>query len=815
MAQEVTDPELLKILNGGSTPAPTPAPTRAPGVIRGAPKPEDPPKPNEPPSGYRWGPNGTLVPIPGGPADKPAGDAKDNGKIGALDSVVGQINRVQELYNAGIRDENFKNLWGALDNFGPTAGQFNSAGAGLGDQGMAAFKVPGAGPQSDADAARFVQANQPTASDWDTAIEEKLRTLRARVDANRKALGLPPAQWTGLNDSKQPADTPPPMMPPAGTGGGQPMAPVQGNMRAVDNPELANKAFAMWRSGKSLDEISAYVQSQGYGPIIPNQETLDYARKHPGWNPFSATKYEPVSTFEKAITTTFGNDPYGVAGYGIGAGQFLSGNTLDNLAADPERARLAMDVAAQQSPTGTALGTVSGGVLGSILGEVALARAGMAPGVARSLIADTGYGAANGAGMADAQGQSRTANALLGAVYAGGGNIAGRTVGRGVNAFGRGVQNSATRSTINNVGDLTVGQVYGQSGRVGGALRGVEDRLSGLPIVGDSINAARARSFESFNAKAFDKALEPIGQKLSGEVGADALNAANMKVQQAFKDALDGKSVVADQPFVNEITQATMKAMSIGRVGPELSENIADILGPHMQQGKNGITGEEMQIISQELRALKAAYKKSEPAMYKRISAAIDSTENAIFGMFRRQAPDVVPKYNAAKQAYRRVSILADAQLAAKNQPDNMVTPAQLNAADAANAKKYEGSIKAASGQRQFRDLAEPAQAVLPNKVPDSGTAGRLLVAGAGVGGVVGGGSAVASGDPTQVGSGAGTGLMLSAIFMGAYTKAGQRILTKPGRGTPALTDPRIQRILSKLGAATGAVSLPESSPAP
>jgi hypothetical protein len=786
------------------------------GPVYGAPPKPD--KPNEPKTTWREDVrNGVrvLVSSEGDVKAMPGGDEDPKGasRIATLESIVPQINRVQELYAAGIRDESLWNAFGLLDGVGPEAGRFDSAGSGLADQGLAAFRVPGVGSQSDFEAKQFAEANKPQAGNWDAAIEEKLRNLRGRVDANRKAAGLPPANWTGLEDS--PAKEPPPLMQPgmpgASGGGSQPMAPAGGGMRAVNDPNLANELFAMLNAGRSIDEISAYAQSKGAAPIIPNAETLDYARKNPGWNPFTANRYEPVSDFERTATAIGGSAP---GAYAIGAGQFLSGNTLDNLQADPERARLSMDLAAQQSPTATTLGEVSGGVIGSLAGEAMLARLGAPGGVIRSFAADAGYGAANGAGMADNPGQNRGTNALFGAALAAGGNAAGRAAGQGVNALARGVRDPATRQMMNEVGDLTVGQTYGQSGRVGAAVKGVEDRLSGLPVVGDSVNAARAKTVQNFNAKAFDKALEPIGQKLNGEVGQDAVANAQAKVQQAFQDALAGRSVQADASFANEMTQATTKVMAIRRVGPELSEQVADILGPHMQQGKNNLTGEEMQIISQELRNLKAAYKKSEPAFYKKIGEAIDSTENAVFGLFKRQAPDVVPKYNAAKQAYRRVSILADATLKGKNQPDSMFTPAQLNTADAANAKKYEGAMSAASGPRQFREFGEAGQAVLPNKVPDSGTAGRLVLGAAGAGGIIGTGGGAVAGDPgTGAAYGTGTGLALSAILLGAYSKAGQRVLTKPGRGSQRLADPRLQQLLGKIGAATGAASLPGTTP--
>jgi hypothetical protein len=612
---------------------------------------------------------------------------------------------------------------------------------------------------------------------------------------------------------------PPPLlqMPTPGQDVGQPMQATTGGMRAVPDPKLANELFAMLRAGRSIDEISQYAQSKGAAPIIANQETLDYAAKNPGWNPFTATRYEPVTAFERAVTPSGGSGALEQArdaavGYATGAGQFLSGNTLDNLQDNPEQARLAMDLSAQASPTATAVGGVSGAILGSLAGEAMLARAGMGSGVLRSFLADAGTGAASGAGAADAPGENRLGGAVMGGLTAGGGSLVGSALGKGVNAVARGIKDPTTRQVINEVGDLTVGQTYGQSGKVGAMVKGIEDRLSGFPIVGDAINEARTRPLTNFNTKAFDRALAPIGQKLDGEVGQEAVAKAQQKVSDAFADALGGRQVAADAAFAKDMANATYKAFNIARVGPEVAESVGDILAPYMQQGKTTLTGEEMQIISRELQALKAGYV-SDP-LYKRVGDAIDATEEAVFGMFKRQAPDVLPKYNAAKQAFRRLSVLADATLKGKNQPDNMFTPAQLNQADAANAITYEGRINAAAGDRQFREFAEPAQEVLPNKVPDSGTAGRLLLSGAAVGGALGGGAGLAGGDAQDGAlSGAGGGLALATILAGAYSKAGQRLLTKPGRGSQMLSDPQLQRILSKIGAATGVVSLLGTTP--
>lgn len=123
-------------------------------------------------------------------------DPKAAQRIANLNALVEQINRVQQLYEANLKDEAF----GPISSIGeylptPTNKQFDSAAAGLAEQGLAAFRVPGVGAQSDTELRQFVAANKPTASDYDSQIEEKLRQLRTRVNETRKALGLPPAEF--------------------------------------------------------------------------------------------------------------------------------------------------------------------------------------------------------------------------------------------------------------------------------------------------------------------------------------------------------------------------------------------------------------------------------------------------------------------------------------------------------------------------------------------------------------------------------------------------------------------------------------------
>src|SRR5690606_25547211 len=107
-----------------------------------------------------------VVPIPGYTAKD---DAVDPMKLAQFRALEEQIARVEELYRSGPGST--KGIRG-LSDYLPTDANaaFDSASAGLGEVGLAAFRVPGVGSQSDTELRQFVAANTPRASDRDAAI---------------------------------------------------------------------------------------------------------------------------------------------------------------------------------------------------------------------------------------------------------------------------------------------------------------------------------------------------------------------------------------------------------------------------------------------------------------------------------------------------------------------------------------------------------------------------------------------------------------------------------------------------------------------
>lgn len=433
------------------------------GPVYGAPpKPE---KPNEPKTTWTQGvvngkpvqisSEGKVESLPG--TEKPSATeveiaAKAEGQQRRAATIKALMGEVRSLYNQDIKGQPISRGFGALEYIDsvPSNERFTAAANNM--LPLIRPLIAQSAKEGDSNVEMTIfQSYVPSNDDSDITIEQKLKSLetliagmvdgKAPSETLREMQNGAPAANTPPSAGGSGAaggQTPPPLLQPRmpGGDGGQAVTAAQGGTRAVNDPELANELFAMLRAGRSIDEISAYAQSKGAAPIIPNAETLEYARKNPGWNPFTATRYEPVSTFER-VATDVGTNPIG--GAVIGAARSISGDTLDNLSSDPARARLAMEVAQAENPGFTVAGQIGGAVAGSIGGEAALGRfLGMGAGLARTGTANALLGAAGGAGGTDTGANGAPASAgdrAMGALTGAGTNaLAGLAVTGGIRA---------------------------------------------------------------------------------------------------------------------------------------------------------------------------------------------------------------------------------------------------------------------------------------------------------------------------------------------------------------------------------------------
>lgn len=844
---EISDPSILSQLNGGGQsargpvfgPGPKPAaPAKPPsgytfdgqgGLVPIPGGPADPSaEPDKAPSGYRYITGGGLEPIPGGPAERGiVGNSVPQGAYEKAETYVSQFSALANALDTFQDDFAGNTLTGGLEN---TAQRYSPIPVGTPGQAQWWSEFKGLDNQIRNDLFGSALTSTEKAAYAQTTIEPGMNSDIVRANLKRRteiikgavarrrefflANGYKPEAVDAIfaplleRDREPEAVAPPafgdsPQAPPPGSGGEPPLPDlrpgaglsngdstetqglVENGVQREDNPVLSGVRAEYTKrlgEGQTAEQIIRWARSAGIDPTAYRdiQEQVRFRDKNPAVpiEQYDTSQLDDrlvqMGGFDQAVNAA-AQSPLG-SGI-IAAGDAASGFTLDNIVGmvggNAERARLGMGALRERNPVSSAFGTVAGGIATALGGEAALGAAGIRAGLPRALAADTAFGAAAGAGSTD-DGSSRLIGAAQGGALAAGGSFLGQKAGNALAGVARGSSNPSL-NTLRQAGvnDLTVGQTVAGSGRIGAAVKGVEDRLSGVPVIGDMVNARRTAGLRQFNEAAFTKALEPIGGSVSGKVGQEAIEDAQSQVSQAFTKALAGKGALPDEEFATSLASSTSAAKSIPRLGDEIGTQIDEIMLPY--GNAELLSGEALDDISRSLRNLSASYK-NDP-LGNAVGKRIDAIERAIFDLFDRQASGTIPDYMAARRAYRRLSTLEDAVLKAQNQQDNVFTPAQLGQADKANTKRFGGKRAAARGDTPFNELQQSGQSVLPNKVPDSGTAGRLLVPLAATT-AIGGGAAA-----DQFGGTGGAGITIGLILSGAYSRAGQRILTKPMRG--------------------------------
>jgi len=709
-------------------------------------------------------------------------------RVSRLMQLASQVGRTQYLYNTGIGTT--KGLSGIWD-YAPTDAnaRFDVAGNQIAQQGLAAFKVPGMGTVSDRDSVMFDRANLPTAATRDAAVEEQLRSIKNRVNEEMKALGRAPLNWDAITQAQSDdrAGVAGAASGAGGSGGGSGPAGYDvattsgingggggGNFTNAAGIAMAQKMKAVYNRGGGVAEINRLLQDNGFQPLS-DAASISAIQKRGPIN-FAPPQIDDTRGAAGRALGSVADSAFGA--YAINSADALTGNNLDSLAGGS--AGLAIDYANQRNPTASMLGTIAGSTIaagGAELGlGAAAARAGVgaSPWVARG--ADALYGAVSGAGSADGENDSRLLGAAVGGVAGLGGGMAGRASVRGASNLLTGVRNPYVQGLRNAEVPMSVGQAVSQSGLLGAGIKRMEDLTTGIPGVGTVVNAGRTNSMQGFNRAAFNEGLAPIGERTGGVIQEQGIDLAQDATTRGYRSALDNVNVTPEPQFRTEYDAAVATGGAVPRVGPEFAAYEKANMAPLVDQPS--FDGNTIQDFIQQTRGADFG----SDAMGNLVGKSVTGAENAMRGLVGRQAPDALPKLGKADQAFRQVQILRDAVNRARggtmSGETGVFTPSQLADATAANAKKYGGTQ--GTTRQPFFDLARAGQAVLPSKVGDSGSAGRLLMQGAlGTAGVGAVGGGYAAGGTEGAGYGAGGALALGALLAAGGSKAAQKAAVK------------------------------------
>ena len=326
---------------------------------------------------------------------------------------------------------------------------------------------------------------------------------------------------------------------------------------------------------------------------------------------------------------------------------------------------------------------------------------------------------------------------------------------------------------------------------LGGGFARTEEKLSSVPYLGDMIKNAQQRAVQQFNAAAYNEALAPIGEKFAGKVGQEGIEQVANKIGAAYNEVLPKMQFKIDPQFHADVMNLSSMAQGLPASQQKtflniLKTQIFDKLGP--QQNMDGIA---LKGVQSELSKAAKGYLGDPSFDNRQLGAAVSALRDAVDGnLMRVNSPDLAQKLANANQAwanFARIRAAGASQGAMNN--EGVFTAGQLQNA-VRSADKSVGKGATATGNALMQDLSGAGQRVLGSKYPDSGTAGRGLMALLAPG-TIGAGMIA---DPTS------TLLTLGGIGAGSlpYTQLGQRVAAKALTARPELAKP-VGKAVSKL----------------
>lgn len=360
-------------------------------------------------------------------------------------------------------------------------------------------------------------------------------------------------------------------------------------------------------------------------------------------------------------------------------------------------------------------------VVGNVVNPANLALASKLP-QAASILGRMGVGAAGGAvsgALRPATGEGDFADEK--ATQIGLGAAFGGAVPAITGAAGRVISPSAsTNPHVQLLRSEGVTPTIGQA--LGGRLNTVEEKLMSVPILGDGIASARGRALEQFNNAAINRSLAPIGQKVEG-TGQEAVKKAGDLISGAYDAAKSAMGAFKiDQQATAELGPLRMLARSglEGRERKAFESYFQDYLR------KPALTAESFKELDSKLAKDIGKFGGSNDAYQQKLGDALTEVRRIVTDNASRANPQAADAMKKADAAYARLVRVEGASKAGMNN-EGVFTPAQLNMA----ARQSDRSVRdraTSRGTALMQDIGTAGQQVLGSRVPNSGTADRMLL---------------------------------------------------------------------------------------
>src|SRR5882672_6087124 len=282
---------------------------------------------------------------------------------------------------------------------------------------------------------------------------------------------------------------------------------------------------------------------------------------------------------------------------------------------------------------------------------------------------------------------------------AGIGALTGGTVG-GFGAIGSALLSPAAsrNASLQLLRNENVRPTIGQA--LGGGWNRAEESLTSTPIAGDFIANARQRAADTFRQAAYNRVTNPLGVRPTGLLGHEAVNELQDATSDAYSSAAQRLGAFQlDQPAVTAMQRVHGMTQYLPDEQQRVFQGTMNQLDQHISP-TGFIQGEGFKDVDSILGTAARNYRNSASPSDRQLGDAYREMQQQIRQSMGRQAPPgVAADFQAADQAY-------------------------------ANQVRVEGAATraaASGGNLLMQDLGTAGQDVIGNKVPNSGTASRLM----------------------------------------------------------------------------------------
>jgi hypothetical protein len=424
--------------------------------------------------------------------------------------------------------------------------------------------------------------------------------------------------------------------------------------------------------------------------------------------------------------------------------------------------------------------------------------AGGAPEAGAGWLSTLLFGAGTGAATAGLMPVTDTSKSFAGQKLEqmGEGAVAGLLTGgavKGASAFVKPNPSAAVNLLKEKGVTPTIGQTLGP------VAAKMEDRLTGIPILGNAIAGAQKRSLDQFNKAVLDDVLQPIGKSAPGKLGFDGADEVHSILSDEYGKLLPKLSYKVDDQFIDDLDNLGAMASEL----PEAQRNrFTEIVEKKLIDRLSKtemMDGQTWKGVESELSRIAMELRKDASFDQRELGAAVREVLTAFRGNLERTNPQFAGQLGKLNDSYSRLVQLENAT-SRLGTDDGVFTPSQFMA----SVRQTDSSLrktKFARGEAKSQDLARAGKEVLGAKYPDSGTVGRSIPAWLAA-------TAAGAGGPATLAK-VGAGLGAASI---PYIRPGQWLMSAIAAGKrPAAADP-IAAILRKAvvpassGGAAGAV---------